>query len=129
MNIEDYIKNTDWKFADLLQLEKTSKRVANEIYNNTNHADMLQELWEETVPHQEDGISFGSLYLEMSMGVLTKKVMAAFQKHFESATVSFEGAKEETVKPPKPPSLPESINKKLTENKDGTNLPPGVERI
>ena len=63
------------------------------------------------------------------MEVLTKKVMAAFKKHFESATVSFEGAKEEIVKPPKPPSLPESINKKLTKNKDGTDLPPGVERI
>ena len=90
MNIEEYIKETDWKFSDLLQLEKTSREVAQQLYQSAHASEMLEALWDEEVVYDEH-ITFGQLYHSNVMNYLTKQVMEAFQKHFESATVKFEG--------------------------------------
>ena len=128
MNIEKYIKETDWKFSDLLQLEKTSREVAEKLYDEITISDMISNLWGEEV--HADGTSFGLLYMNLAMEYLTNQVMEAFQKHFESATVKFEGVEPKVIEEPElapPPPKPKTINKKLTS--DGTNLPPGVERL
>ena len=128
MNIEEYIKQTDWKFADLLQLEKTSREVAQQLYQSAHASEMLEALWDEEVVYDEH-ITFGQLYHSNVMNYLTKQVMEAFQKHFESATVKFEGVEPKIIEEPKPtpPPKPKTINKKR--NTDGTDLPPGVERV
>ena len=89
MNIEEYIKETDWKFSDLLQLEKTSREVAQQLYQSAHASEMLEELWNKKI--NADDITFGELYHNTVMDHLTNQVMEAFQKHFESATVKFEG--------------------------------------
>ena len=88
MNIEEYIKETDWKFSDLLQLEKTSREVAQQLYQSAHASEMLEELWNKKI--NADDITFGELYLNTVMDHLPKQVMEAFQKHFESATVKIE---------------------------------------
>jgi hypothetical protein len=127
MNIEKYIKETDWKFSDLLQLEKTSREVAEKLYQSANASEMLEEIWEIKI--ELVGVTFGELYYSTVMDNLTHQVMQAFQKHFESATVKFEGVEPKIIEEPKPtpPPPPKPINRKL--NTDGTDLPPGVERI
>ena len=128
MNIEEYIKETDWKFSDLLQLEKTSREVAQQLYQSAHASEMLEELWNKKI--NADDITFGELYHNTVMDHLTKQVMEAFQKHFESATVKFEGVKPKIIEEPKPtpsPPKPKTINRKT--NTDGTDLPPGVERL
>lgn len=128
MNIEEYIKETDWKFSDLLQLEKTSREVAQQLYQSAHASEMLEELWNKKI--NADDITFGELYHNTVMDHLTNQVMEAFQKHFESATVKFEGVKPKIIEEPKPtpsPPKPKTINRKT--NTDGTDLPPGVERL
>ena len=128
MNIEEYIKETDWKFSDLLQLEKTSREVAQQLYQSAHASEMLEELWNKKI--NADDITFGELYHNTVMDHLTKQVMEAFQKHFESATVKFEGVEPKIIEEPKPtpsPPKPKTINRKT--NTDGTALPPGVERL
>ena len=128
MNIEEYIKETDWKFSDLLQLEKTSIEVAQQLYQSAHASEMLEELWNKKI--NADDITFGELYHNTVMDHLTKQVMEAFQKHFESATVKFEGVEPKIIEEPKPtpsPPKPKTINRKT--NTDGTDLPPGVERL
>ena len=128
MNIEKYIKETDWKFSDLLQLEQTSREVAGKLYQSAHASEMLEELWDEEIVY-DDNITFGQLYHTTVMNYLTRQVMEAFQKHFESATVKFEGVEPKVIEEfkPTPPPKPKTINRKL--NTDGTNLPPGVERV
>jgi len=135
MNIEEYIMSKEWKFGELLQLTETSKRVAEELYEEITVIDMINNLWSKRI-EVADGISFGQLYKNLAMEYLTQEVMDAFKKYFESATVSFDpptllqdqrGIVEELPLPPKP--KPKTINKKLKQNTDGTNLPPGVERV
>jgi len=128
MNIEKYIKETDWKFSDLLQLEKTSRDVATKLYETAEASEMLEELWDQNIT--ADNVTFGQLYHNTVMNHLTKQVMEAFQKHFESATVKFEGVEPKILEeptPPPPPPKPQTINTKR--NTDGTDLPPGVERL
>ena len=89
---------------------------------------MLEELWNKKI--NADDITFGELYHNTVMDHLTNQVMEAFQKHFESATVKFEGVKPKIIEEPKPtpsPPKPKTINRKT--NTDGTDLPPGVERL
>tara|TARA_Y100000401_G_scaffold117093_1_gene124632 strand:- start:617 stop:1042 length:426 start_codon:yes stop_codon:yes gene_type:complete len=139
MNIEEYIMSKEWKFGELLQLTETSKRVAEELYEEITVIDMINNLWSKRI-EVADGISFGQLYKNLAMEYLTQEVMDAFKKYFESATVSFDpptllqdqkGIVEELPLPPKP----KTINKKQipkyekTKNTDGTDLPPGVERL
>ena len=130
MNIEEYIMSKEWKFAELLQLTETSKRVAEELYEEITVLDMINNLWSKRI-EVDDGMSFGQLYKNLAMEYLTQEVMDAFKKYFESATVSFEPPTSlekptEIVDAPAPPK-PKTINKKR--NTDGTDLPPGVERL
>ena len=130
MNIEEYIMSKEWKFSELLQLTETSKRVAEELYDEITVIDMISNLWGKRID-VVDGMSFGQLYKNLAMEYLTNEVMDAFKKYFESATVSFDPptsleVQNEIVDAPAPPK-PKTINKKL--NTDGTDLPPGVERI
>jgi len=136
MNIEEYIMSKEWKFAELLQLTETSRRVAEELYDEISIKDMINNLWDKKIDAEaiHERASFGQLYKHMTMEYLTREVMDAFKKYFESATVSFDpptlleaqtGIVEKSPLPPKP----KTINKKLNENTDGTSLPPGVERI
>mgnify|MGYP003154280478 CR=1 FL=1 len=113
----------------MLQLTETSRRVAEELYNEITINDMINNLWGKEV--HSDGKSFGQLYKDLAMEYLTNEVMEAFKKYFESATVSFEKptlleAQTGLVDAPAPPK-PKTINKKLSS--DGTDLPPGVERL
>ena len=139
MNIEEYIMNKEWKFAELLQLAETSKKVAEELYEEMAVVDMINNLWSKRI-EVDNGMSFGQLYKNLAMEYLTQEVMDAFKKYFESATVSFDpptllqdqrGIMEELPLPPKP----KTINKKQTpkhekvKSTDGTDLPPGVERL
>ena len=131
MNIEEYIMSKDWKFSELLQLTDTSKKVAEELYEEITVLDMINNLWSKRI-EVVDGISFGQLYKNLAMEYLTQEVMDAFKKYFESATVSFDRptlleAQTGIVEEPPLPPKPKTINKKL--NTDGTNLPRGVERI
>ena len=133
MNIEEYIMSKDWKFSELLQLTDTSKKVAEELYDEITIVDMISNLWSKKV-EVADGISFGQLYKNLAMEYLINEVMDAFKKYFESATVSFDPptlleAQTGIVEEPPLPPKPKTINKKLNQNSDGTNLPPGVERI
>jgi hypothetical protein len=135
MNIEEYIMSKEWKFSELLQLTDTSKKVAEELYDEITIHDMISNLWSKKV-QEADGISFGQLYQNLAMDYLTREVMDAFKKYFESATVSFDTPTEERLTQdsiteaelPLPPK-PKTINKKLNKNADGTDLPPGVERV
>ena len=133
MNIEEYIMSKEWKFAELLQLTETSRRVAEELYEEMEVVDMINNLWRNKIDAEaiHERASFGQLYKHMAMEYLTKEVMDAFKKYFESATVSFEPPTSlekptEIVDAPAPPK-PKTINKKR--NTDGTDLPPGVERL
>jgi len=133
MNIEKYIMSKDWKFSELLQLTETSRRVAEELYNEISINDMINNLWGNQIDAEaiHERASFGQLYKHMAMEYLTEEVMEAFKKYFESATVSFEPptlleAQTGLVDAPAPPK-PKTINKK--KNSDGTDLPPGVDRV
>ena len=131
MNIEEYIMSKDWKFSDLLQLTETSRRVAEELYDEITVIDMISNLWGKQI-EVDSGISFGQLYKNLAMEYLTEEVMEAFKKYFENATVSFEPptlleAQTGIVEKPPLPPKPKTINRK--QNTDGTDLPPGVERI
>ena len=136
MNIEEYIMSKEWKFAELLQLTETSRRVAEELYDEISIKDMINNLWDKKIDAEaiHERASFGQLYKHMTMEYLTREVMDAFKKYFESATVNFEAPTQERLTQdsineaelPIPPK-PKTINKKL--NTDGTSLPPGVERI
>ena len=142
MNIEEYIMSKEWKFSELLQLTETSRRVAQELYEETSVSDMINNLWGRQIDAEavHEIASFGQLYKHMAMEYLTKEVMDAFKKYFESATVSFDpptllqDQKEIVEELPLPPK-PKTINKKQipkyekTKNTDGTDLPPGVERV
>jgi len=131
LNIEEYIMNKEWKFSELLQLTDTSREVAKQLYQSAHASEMLEELWDKKIDAND--ITLGELYHQIVMDHLTKQVMEAFKKYFESATVSFDRptlleAQTGIVEEPKPtPPKPKTINKKL--NTDGTDLPPGVERI
>ena len=134
MNIEKYIMDKDWKFSELLQLTETSRRVAEELYDEISIQDMINNLWDKQIDAEaiHERASFGQLYKHMTMEYLTQEVMDAFKKYFESATVSFDRptlleAQTGIVEEPPLPPKPKTINKKL--NTDGTNLPPGVERL
>jgi len=140
MNIEEYIMSKEWKFSELLQLTETSRRVAEELYDEISIKDMINNLWDKKIDPEaiHERASFGQLYKHMTMEYLTQEIMEAFKKYFESATVSFESPtqerltqdsinEEELPLPPQPKLKPKKINKKL--NSDGTDLPPGVERI
>ena len=131
MNIEEYIMSKDWKFSELLQLTETSKKVAEELYEEITIHDMISNLWSKKI-EAADGTSFGQLYKNLAMEYLTNEVMDAFKKYFESATVSFDPptlleAQTGIVEEPPLPPKPKTINKKR--NTDGTDLPPGVERL
>ena len=136
MNIEEYIMNKEWKFAELLQLTETSRRVAEELYEEMEVVDVINNLWGRQIDAEaiHERASFGQLYKHMAMEYLTQEVMDAFKKYFESATVSFDpptllqNQTKIMEEPPLPPK-PKTINKKLSKNTDGTDLPPGVERI
>jgi hypothetical protein len=133
MNIEKYIMSKEWKFSELLQLTETSRRVAQELYEEITVVDMINNLWSRRI-EAVDEISFGQLYKNLAMEYLTQEVMDAFKKYFESATVSFDPPtllENQTgiVKEPPLPPKPKTINKKLKQNTDGTDLPPGVERV
>jgi len=135
MNIEEYIMSKEWKFSELLQLTETSRRVAQELYEETSVSDMINNLWGRQIDAEavHEIASFGQLYKHMAMEYLTKEVMDAFKKYFESATVSFDPptvleTQTKIVDAPAPPK-PKTLNKKLSKNTDGTDLPPGVERV
>ena len=138
MNIEEYIKHTDWKFSDLLQLEKTSRGVANKILQESEHVDLLNLVWDETIPRLDEPMSFGSYYNGLCVEILTKQVMEAFQKYFESATVSFDPSKVEEkqskwvsdkVVTPPPPVKKEKTITTFTKGEDGLDIPSGVKRV
>jgi hypothetical protein len=136
MNIEEYIMSKEWKFGELLQLTETSRRVAEELYEEMEVVDVINNLWGRQIDAEaiHERASFGQLYKHMAMEYLTQEVMDAFKKYFESATVSFDpptllqNQTKIMEEPPLPPK-PKTINKKLSKNTDGTDLPPGVERI
>tara|TARA_R100001443_G_scaffold84101_1_gene90806 strand:+ start:514 stop:918 length:405 start_codon:yes stop_codon:yes gene_type:complete len=134
MNIEEYIMSKEWKFSELLQLTETSRRVAQELYEETSVSDMINNLWQKQIDAEAVHVaSFGQLYKHMAMEYLTIEVMDAFKKYFESATVSFDPPtllenQNDLSMHPAPPK-PKTLNKKLSKNTDGTDLPPGVERV
>lgn len=78
MNIEEYIMSKEWKFGELLQLTETSKRVAEELYEEIAVIDMINNLWSKRI-EVADGISFGQLYKNLAMEYLTQEVMDAFK--------------------------------------------------
>ena len=118
MNIEEYIMSKDWKFSELLQLAETSRKVAEELYDEITVIDMISNLWSKKI-EGADGVSFGQLYKNLAMEYLTQEVMNAFKKYFESATVSFDQptlleAQTGIVEEPPLPPKPKTINKKVT---------------
>ena len=66
MNIEEYIMSKEWKFSELLQLTETSKRVAEELYDEITVIDMISNLWGKRI-EVVDGMSFGQLYKNLAM--------------------------------------------------------------
>ena len=136
MNIGEYIKETDWKFSDLLQLEKTSKTVATKIFDDASHVDMLNLVWDETVSSLDEPLSFGSFYMQLCLDILTKQVMEAFQEYFESAIVTFapptliEEQSYDMIKETPPPPKPKKEKpKKSVKGDDGLDMKEGVERL
>jgi len=138
MNIEEYIMSKEWKFSELLQLTETSRRVAEELYDEISIEDMMKNLWDKQIDAEaiHKRASFGQLYKHMTMEYLTQEIMEAFKKYFESATVSFESPTQErltqdsiTEELPPLPKAKDNKPKKTVKGDDGTDMPKGVKRV
>ena len=127
--IEEMITETNWDFAKMLKLTELSEELAIKIYDNSlNSSDIIDLIWDEQCDF--DGtVTFGEIYRTKTIEILKDKIMRAFQKHFETATVNFNTKPKEEPKPiiEKPKiKKPKSISEK---QQDGTDLPKGLKRI
>ena len=127
--INEIVTGTNWDFAKMLKLTELSEELAIQMYDGViSTSDIINLIWEEQCVFEDD-ITFGEIYRTKTILVLKNKIMEAFQKHFETATVNFNvKPKEESKELPKKPKVqkPKSVTKK---QKDGTDLPKGMKRV
>tara|TARA_R100000008_G_scaffold31259_2_gene17447 strand:+ start:1686 stop:2105 length:420 start_codon:yes stop_codon:yes gene_type:complete len=134
--IENLVTNEEWSFASMLKLKDLSHELAEKLYDtDLTSNEIIDLIWEEQL-EIKDYSSFGELYKTITIKVLETKIMEAFQKHFENATVNFNNKIKKEPKPiiekPKKTPKPNSNKKEKEEfvkTDDGTNLPKGVKRV
>jgi hypothetical protein len=142
MDIKEQITNMiiekEWGFAELLQLNEVSEKMADGLFNTLPPQDIINLIWDWEIEPEK---TFGSLYREVAISCLVKQVKKQFQTHFEAAKVSFGETpkpKPVQVKAEKPSSLktPKGTVKKTSTTKktskktnDGIRAIKGVERL
>lgn len=133
-SIDKRVKDGNWEFAKLLKLNEVCDDLAQEYYSKLSPAEILKLIWETQI--DEGGRTLGQIISMECRNVLKDEFIASFQKHFETATVSFKSPIEE-LKADNPinmeqPPLPKPKKEKpkdTVKNPDGTDLPKGVKRL
>jgi len=131
--IDKLVKEGNWEFAKLLKLNDICHQLAIELYKDLTPTEILELVWE--TEYEEDK-TIGLLINQYALRNLQQEFTASFQKHFETATVSFQPPVQEpkadlSIKPEQPP-LPKAKKdkpKETVKNSDGTDMPKGVKRV
>ena len=133
-SIDKIVKDGNWEFAKLLKLNEVCQELAKTMYNELTPSVILELIWEIKI--DEGGRTLGQIISMECRNTLKKEFIASFQKHFETATVSFKPTVEESeadnpIKLEQPP-LPKSKkvkSKDIVKGSDGTDMPKGVKRL
>jgi hypothetical protein len=126
--ILEKLQSREFSFMQLLKMQDLAAELADEIYGELDIEDKVSLVWQIKVT--ADSEFLGSLFEKAARQQLTQMFIEALQQLAEGASVSFEEKTKEFIPLPTAPTeeKPPTPPKKITQ-KDGTDLPKGVERV